>query len=252
MIRGALRWPGKAKSTDRFLRHGDASCDVSKLTVDGKLIDDADDYSSDRAPLTAHDLAGRGSLIEDENRVALAGIHDINGDRVAGGVAVDILGEFEVRIVGGLEEEEIVGAVLVAVSAGEDRQHIELLTGELEHFQYDTFVARFRKEAQAAANLSHPNIVSIYDWGEYGDTYYMVMELIEGRTLREILKSEGSLLPRRAAEIAAETAAALTVAHPTIPRSQRRRRPGPAWARRGRADSRPPSRRHGLPGKPHG
>jgi beta-lactam-binding protein with PASTA domain/tRNA A-37 threonylcarbamoyl transferase component Bud32 len=75
------------------------------------------------------------------------------------------------------------------------------------------FVTRFKREAQAAANLSHPNIVAIYDWGQDASTYYMVMELIEGRTLREILKSEGSLLPRRAAEIAAETAAALTVAH---------------------------------------
>ena len=77
----------------------------------------------------------------------------------------------------------------------------------------DAFVTRFRREAQAAANLSHPNIVSIYDWGQDGDTYYMVMELIEGRTLREIIKSEGALLPRRSAEIAAEAAAALEVAH---------------------------------------
>ncbi len=75
------------------------------------------------------------------------------------------------------------------------------------------FVTRFKREAQAAANLSHPNIVAIYDWGQEGSTYYMVMELIEGRTLRDILKSEGALFPSRAAEIAAETAAALTVAH---------------------------------------
>ena len=77
----------------------------------------------------------------------------------------------------------------------------------------EAFVTRFRREAQAAANLSHPNIVAIYDWGQDGDTYYMVMELIEGRTLREILKSEGALLPRRCAEITAEAAAALEVAH---------------------------------------
>ncbi len=75
------------------------------------------------------------------------------------------------------------------------------------------FVTRFKREAQAAANLSHPNIVAIYDWGQEDSTYYMVMELIEGRTLREILKADGALLPRRAAEIAAEAAAALTVAH---------------------------------------
>lgn len=77
----------------------------------------------------------------------------------------------------------------------------------------DAFVARFRREAQAAANLSHPNIVAIYDWGQDEDTYFMVMELIKGRTLREIVKSEGALLPRRSAEIAAETASALSVAH---------------------------------------
>jgi beta-lactam-binding protein with PASTA domain len=77
----------------------------------------------------------------------------------------------------------------------------------------EKFVARFRREAQAAANLSHPNIVSIFDWGQDDDTYYMVMEIIEGRTLRDIRRSEGPLLPRRAAEVAAEVAAALAVAH---------------------------------------
>jgi len=77
----------------------------------------------------------------------------------------------------------------------------------------DAFVARFRREAQAAANLSHPNIVAIYDWGQDEGTHFMVMELIRGRTLREIIKTEGALLPRRSAEISAETAAALAVAH---------------------------------------
>ncbi len=77
----------------------------------------------------------------------------------------------------------------------------------------EAFVKRFRREAQAAANLSHPNIVSIYDWGEDGDTYFIVMELIQGRTLRDVLKSERRLLPRRASEIGAEVAAALSVAH---------------------------------------
>lgn len=84
------------------------------------------------------------------------------------------------------------------------------------HRQYsadEAFVKRFRREAQAAANLSHPNIVGIYDWGRSEDTYYIVMEIVEGRSLRDVLKSEGALLPRRATEIAAETAAALSVAH---------------------------------------
>lgn len=77
----------------------------------------------------------------------------------------------------------------------------------------EAFVKRFRKEAQAAANLTHPNIVGIYDWGQLDTTYFIVMELVEGRSLREVLKSEGTLLPRRAVEIAADVAAALSVAH---------------------------------------
>lgn len=75
------------------------------------------------------------------------------------------------------------------------------------------FVTRFRREAQAAANLSHPNIVAIYDWGQDNGTYYMVMELIKGKTLRDVMKADGAILPRRAAEIASETAAALSIAH---------------------------------------
>lgn len=77
----------------------------------------------------------------------------------------------------------------------------------------EAFVKRFRREAQAAANLSHPNIVGIYDWGQAGGTYFIVMEIVDGRSLRDVLRSEGALLSRRATEIAAETAAALSVAH---------------------------------------
>jgi beta-lactam-binding protein with PASTA domain/tRNA A-37 threonylcarbamoyl transferase component Bud32 len=84
------------------------------------------------------------------------------------------------------------------------------------HSQYsadDAFVKRFRREAQAAANLGHPNIVGIYDWGQAQGTYFIVMEIVDGRSLRDVLKSEGALLPRRATEIASETAAALSIAH---------------------------------------
>ncbi len=75
------------------------------------------------------------------------------------------------------------------------------------------FVERFRREAQAAANLSHPNIVSIYDWGEEEGTYFIVMEYIEGRTLGRIIRGEGPLLADRAAEIGADVANALAFAH---------------------------------------
>src|SRR4051794_10086444 len=76
-----------------------------------------------------------------------------------------------------------------------------------------SFVERFRREAQAAANLNHPNIVSIYDWGEEGTTYFIVMEYVDGPTLRDVLRREGRLHPNRAAEIGAEIAAALSFAH---------------------------------------
>jgi serine/threonine-protein kinase len=75
------------------------------------------------------------------------------------------------------------------------------------------FVERFRREAQAAANLSHPNIVSIFDWGEEKGTYYIVMELVDGRPLSTLLKNEGSLLADRAADIGASVASALAFAH---------------------------------------
>ncbi|HWL41835.1 MAG TPA: Stk1 family PASTA domain-containing Ser/Thr kinase [Ilumatobacter sp.] len=75
------------------------------------------------------------------------------------------------------------------------------------------FVERFRREAQAAANLSHPNIVSVYDWGKYEGTYFIAMEYVHGRTLAEILKTNTRLTPKQGAEIASEVAAALGFAH---------------------------------------
>src|SRR5271156_2543038 len=76
-----------------------------------------------------------------------------------------------------------------------------------------SFVERFKREAQAAANLSHPNIVPVFDWGEDSGTYFIVMEFIDGRALSTILKAAGTLPPERAAEIGAAVAAALGYAH---------------------------------------
>jgi serine/threonine-protein kinase len=75
------------------------------------------------------------------------------------------------------------------------------------------FVERFRREAQAAANLSHPNIVSVYDWGEAGNTYFIVMEYVEGRALSTLLREDGRLPAERAAAIGVDVAAALGFAH---------------------------------------
>ncbi len=79
-----------------------------------------------------------------------------------------------------------------------------------------SFQARFRREAQAAASLNHPAIVAVYDTGEedmLGNQPYIVMEYVEGRTLRDVLKIEGRLMPRRAMEIVADVCAALDFSH---------------------------------------
>ncbi len=76
-----------------------------------------------------------------------------------------------------------------------------------------SFVDRFKREARAAANLSHPNIVPVFDWGEDGGTYFIVMEFIDGRPLSSILKSAGPLSAERTADIGAHVAAALGYAH---------------------------------------
>ncbi len=76
-----------------------------------------------------------------------------------------------------------------------------------------SFVERFRREARSAANLNHPNIVSIYDWGEEDGTYFIVMEYVDGLTLRDLIRRQGPLLASRAAEIGADIAGALQFAH---------------------------------------
>ncbi|MFZ9804347.1 MAG: Stk1 family PASTA domain-containing Ser/Thr kinase [Ilumatobacteraceae bacterium] len=75
------------------------------------------------------------------------------------------------------------------------------------------FVERFRREAQAAANLNHPNIVAVYDWGKVNNTYYIAMEYVNGRTLADILKQSGTLTPMQVCDVMSEVASALISAH---------------------------------------
>ncbi|MDQ3771359.1 MAG: protein kinase [Actinomycetota bacterium] len=75
------------------------------------------------------------------------------------------------------------------------------------------FIERFRREARTAARLSHPNIVALHDYGSTDDSYFIVMEYIEGRTVGEIIADDGPLNPARVAEIASDVAAALERAH---------------------------------------
>jgi eukaryotic-like serine/threonine-protein kinase len=76
------------------------------------------------------------------------------------------------------------------------------------------FAERFRREAQAAARLKHPNVVAIHDFGVSDDgVIYLVMELVEGRNLRTVIREQGPLAPSLATEIVRQVCAALTVAH---------------------------------------
>jgi eukaryotic-like serine/threonine-protein kinase len=82
-----------------------------------------------------------------------------------------------------------------------------------EYARDQSFVERFRREAQSAAMLNHPNIVNIYDYGQERGTYFIVMEYVEGRSLRDILRADGALPPMTVARIGAEIASALDFAH---------------------------------------
>ena len=75
------------------------------------------------------------------------------------------------------------------------------------------FVERFRREARAAAGLSHPNIVAVHDWGAVDGIYYMVMEYVRGQSAREILNAEGLLAPAQAVEVLLPVLSALDHAH---------------------------------------
>ncbi len=75
------------------------------------------------------------------------------------------------------------------------------------------FVDRFRREARAAATLNHPNIVAVYDWGAVDGIYYMVMEFVRGRSVRDLLNAGGHLAPAQAAEVVRQTLRALEHAH---------------------------------------
>ncbi|WP_224766471.1 Stk1 family PASTA domain-containing Ser/Thr kinase [Nocardioides campestrisoli] len=77
----------------------------------------------------------------------------------------------------------------------------------------DAFAARFVREARAAAQLSHPHVVSVYDQGDDDGTLYLAMEYVPGRTLRDVIRSEAPLKPARALALVEPVLAALATAH---------------------------------------
>src|ERR687892_515960 len=100
-----------------------------------------------------------------------------------------------------LAEDEVLGR-RVAIKILNDR-----------HAGDDQFVERFRREAKNAASLSHPNIVSIYDRGEAEGTYYIAMEYLDGRSLKELIVARGPAPVNVAIEYARQILAAIRFAH---------------------------------------
>ncbi|HYO60616.1 MAG TPA: protein kinase [Actinomycetota bacterium] len=114
-----------------------------------------------------------------------------------------------------LEEQIAAGGMGTVYAATDQRLHrrvaVKLLKGGLA--DDERFVARFEREARAAAALSHPNVAAVFDYGEDGGTRFIVMELAPGRDLARVLREGGPLPPERARAIGAQLCTALAHAH---------------------------------------
>jgi serine/threonine protein kinase len=88
-----------------------------------------------------------------------------------------------------------------------------MLTEGLAPAEFEDFKARFQREAQAAGILNHPNIVTVYDFGEDSGVLYLAMEFLEGRSLQQIVEEEGVLPPERIIPIFEQVCEALDLAH---------------------------------------
>lgn len=102
------------------------------------------------------------------------------------------------------------------VYKGRDRmlnRYVAIKVLKKEYKEDENFVRKFRSEAQAAAGLMHPNIVNVYDVGEDRGLYYMVMELVEGITLKEYIERKGRLSHKEVISIAIQMCTGIGVAH---------------------------------------
>ena len=105
---------------------------------------------------------------------------------------------------------------MAEVYCAEDQQLGRRVALKLLHRRFaddEQFVERFRREASSAAGLSHPNIVGIFDRGEWDGTYYIAMEFVEGRTLKDIIRERGPAPPEAAADVALQILRAARYAH---------------------------------------
>ena len=122
------------------------------------------------------------------------------------------------RILSGRYEllEKIGDGGMAVVYKGKDRLLNRFIAVKIlrpEFTKDATFVENFKRESQAAAGLSHPNIVGVYDVGREGNINYIVMELIEGDTLNKIIEREAPMDYRKVIDISKQVASALRVAH---------------------------------------
>lgn len=112
--------------------------------------------------------------------------------------------------------EQLGGGGMAIVYKGRDTVLNRLVTIKVLRPEYtsdDDFIRRFRREAQAVASLSHPNIVSIYDVGREDGIHYLVMEYVDGEDLKSVIRREGTLAPDRAVQVARQISEALEHAH---------------------------------------
>ena len=124
----------------------------------------------------------------------------------------------EQRVLGGryLLKDKVGNGGMATVYRAQDQVLDRMVAVKIMLPQYagdPTFAARFKQEAQAAAGLSSPYIVGVYDWGRDGDTYYIVMEYLRGTDLKSGIRSHGALDPKKVAQIGAQICGALSVAH---------------------------------------
>src|SRR6201995_4942820 len=105
---------------------------------------------------------------------------------------------------------------MAEVFLAEDQQLGRRVALKLLHRRFSEdpgFVERFRREAQAAAGLQHPNVVSVYDRGDYDGIYYIAMEYLPGRSLKQVIREEAPIDPIRAIDITLQILKAARFAH---------------------------------------
>ena len=112
--------------------------------------------------------------------------------------------------------EKIGEGGMAIVYKGKDRllnRYVAIKILRPEYTKDEEFIESFKRESQASARLSHPNIVGVYDVGKEGNIHFIVMELIEGKVLSEVIKEKGRIEYKEAISIIRQVASALSLAH---------------------------------------